>query len=543
MADGDLLGAVHRAAATGGGGVYLGAGHGGPVWAGREQATLVLGPPRSGKTTALVIPTVLGATGSVVSTSTKPDVLAATAATRQGVGPCLLYDPSGTVVPPPGVQPVRWSPVAGSARWDDAMLMAASLVSATRPAPGRSVLDGASDHWTERAATLLAPLLHAAALDHAPMRRVLAWVEGRDVAPALDVLVGAGAAVAASSLQNIAMTEPRELSAIWSTTSGVLAAYRSEAALHSTVAPDFDPVAFCTERATLYVCATGRRQALAAPLVVGLLTDIRAGAYELAARRGTARDPVLLVLDEVANIAPIPDLPDMVSEGAGQGLLTMACLQDLSQARARWGAKAAGLLSLFGTTVVLPGIADVPTLQAISALAGEEQVPTRSVSVPVTSTVHPARAVLERVVLGRWAPTRPVPSASVTHATVHRPRLPVDVIGRGEAGKALVIGSRNQMAWVGLTPWFAYEPWRTLVRGELGRDHAAGTGRSHLRSDHPAHELATGRLADRRSGHEQLSHERPTHERPAHRAPAGRSGREPPRPGGGSRQEGRGIAR
>ncbi len=52
----------------------------------------------------------------------------------------------------------------------------------------------------------------------------------------------------------------------------------------------------------------------------------------------------------------------MVSEGAGQGLLVLACLQDLSQARGRWGPAADGFLSLFGTTVVLQGIADTATL-------------------------------------------------------------------------------------------------------------------------------------------------------------------------------------
>ena len=36
-----------------------------------------------------------------------------------------------------------------------------------------------------------------------------------------------------------------------------------------------------------------------------------------------------------------------------------AGLQDLSQARARWGTAADGFLSLFGTTVVLPGIGEL----------------------------------------------------------------------------------------------------------------------------------------------------------------------------------------
>ena len=103
----------------------------------------------------------------------------------------------------------------------------------------------------------------------------------------------------------------------------------------------------------MYICSAGRRQRQFAPLVVGAVGDVRDATYERE-RRGHGGPPTLLALDEVANIAPIPDLPAMLSEGAGQGLLVLACLQDLSQARGRWGRAADGFLSLFGTTVVLP---------------------------------------------------------------------------------------------------------------------------------------------------------------------------------------------
>ena len=146
----------------------------------------------------------------------------------------------------------------------------------------------------------------------------------------------------------------------------------------------------------------------------------------------TADAPVLLALDEVANIAPIPDLPAMVSEGASQGLLVLACLQDLSQARSRWGTAADGFLSLFGTTVVLPGIADTTTLRDLSALAGERSVPTETLS----------RAV------GSWGRLRPSTSLSTTR----EPRLPVDAIARGHPGRAHVLGPDKAMAEVELTP-------------------------------------------------------------------------------------------
>ena len=83
----------------------------------------------------------------------------------------------------------------------------------------------------------------------------------------------------------------------------------------------------------------------------------------------------------LASVALIfPDLPALVSEGGGQGVLTLACLQDLSQARQRWGAAAEGFGSLFGATLVLPGIGDVRTLEAISVRCGSHDVWVRSES-------------------------------------------------------------------------------------------------------------------------------------------------------------------
>ena len=454
--------------------LYLGTGTEGPLWAGAEQSVLVLGPPRSGKTSGIVVPTVLAASGAVVSTSTKPDVLAATLPYRARVGECLVFDPSGTVDVPDGARPVGWSPVPACTRWDDALLMARALVGAGRTAGTGSAT---ADHWTERAEALLAPLLHAAALSGERLPELLSWVDRRQAAAALRVLDDAGHHVAGDLLAGIVATEAREQSGIWSTASGVLAGYRSDAALASTVENGVNAVEFCNSRSTLYVCATGRHQALVAPMVVGLLTEIRAAAYHEHARArrhegpaggAPARAPVVLALDEVANIAPIPDLPFMVSEGGGQGLLTLACLQDLSQAKGRWGAAAEGFLSLFGTTVVLPGIGDVRTLQALSALAGEEEVATRSVSAPAMAGGW--AAVASRLA-GRGRIAAAVPT--VTVGTRQQPRLAVDALGRGRPGMALVIDERNCMGWVRLTPWFAAEPWRTMV---LGRERALPGG-------------------------------------------------------------------
>ncbi|MGH8980659.1 MAG: type IV secretory system conjugative DNA transfer family protein [Acidimicrobiales bacterium] len=423
-------------------GIFLGVGTSGLTWAGREHSTLVLGPSRSGKTTALMIPNVLGAEGAVVSTSTKSDVLHKTLPTRRRMGWCALFDPSGTVEPMPGVHRIGWSPVVAARDWDGAARVARSMVDAARGQRSGAVDSGPDRHWTERAGSLLGPLLHAAALSGEPMRTVVHWVDRHDGSRALSVLEGHYGGIAAPTdlLAGIVSTDSREQSGIWSTASGIVGAYRAEVALASTEPPYLDADAFCAGRNTLYICGDGAYQQLLAPLVVGIVAQVRDAAYR---RGGDLREPpVLLALDEVANIAPLPDLPALVTEGPGQGLLTLACLQDLSQARARWGPEANAFLSIFGSSIVLGGIADIPTLEALSALGGEQERVNRSVG---RSSGASGRQV------------------STTDTAELRRRLPVDVIARGAPGWALVVDARNRLGWVRLAPEHRPGPWRADV--------------------------------------------------------------------------------
>jgi type IV secretion system protein VirD4 len=406
------------------------------IWAGPQQAMLVVGPPRSGKTSTLVVPNVLAAPGPVLVTSTKLDVLQATIASRCQLGRCWLLDPTGTVTPPTGASVVRWSPVAAAHSWDEALVTARVMTAAARP---HGAL-GESAHWTERAEALLAPVFHAAAIAGAGMSQVLTWVLRHDLHTPMAVLAvrGGEAGVAADVLAGIAATEERERSGILSTAAGALAAYRSARALQLAEVPNFDPARFPHGSDTIYVCAPARYQALMAPVVVAFLEQVRAASYAAAAG-GNLRVPVTLVLDEVANVAPLPDLPAMVSEGGGQGLLTLACLQDLSQARGRWGRAADGFFSLFGTKVLLPGIGDMQTLEAVSRLAGQMDVPVRSVNRSAWWSRHP--------------------SVNTTDSWRRQARLPVDQAHSLPPGSALVVTGARPPRLVGLTPWWGYPPF------------------------------------------------------------------------------------
>ncbi|MGO9344249.1 MAG: type IV secretory system conjugative DNA transfer family protein [Acidimicrobiales bacterium] len=491
----DSLALVRATSRANGEGIYLGNGSQGPIWAAPESSVLVLGPPRSGKTSSIIIPAILAATGPVVSTSTKPEVMRVTAASRARSGENLLYDPSGTVDIPKGVAPLVWSPLSACSTWDDALLVANLMtVASTRgTSTARSFASSTDDHWHKRSEALLATLLHAASLDGAPISTVLKWVDRHQAGPAQSILDGSGNELAADFLAGIAATAPNEQSGIWSTASGVLGAYHSHAAMATTTGSQFDVTEWCESTGTIYVCASARHQNLVAPLVVALVEEIRTASKKRAASREADRpgrthgspltpgsygpqlrgdSPLLLALDEVANIAPLPNLPELVSEGGGQGVLTLACLQDLSQARARWGPEADGWLSLFGSTVMFRGIEDVKTLDTLSTLAGEEEVITRAASSPKPGRHDTLRSVLG-ILGGRGAPGS-APGPTVTTSTVRRRRMPVDELSRGREGMALLIDERSAMSYVELTPWFDRDPWRSVVDQGLVLDLAAG---------------------------------------------------------------------
>ncbi len=437
-----------------GGGAYLGTIEDGEEWvtAEGESAVMVLGPPRSGKTSAVMIPAILSAPGPVVSTSTKQDVMQATRKAREELGQVWLFDPAGAEgEQPEGVNELRWSPVAAAASWDDALVMAKAMTSCTRAGTGTTN----ENHWTERAAALLAPLLYAANLKEQPIEEVLRWTLRQDTATALEVLADQNHQIAADVLVGIERTDTRERSSIFSATAGVLAAYNADTTRATAKDPNFDPRKFARGTDTIYITAPEHKQAQCAPLIVGLLEQIRHATYQHAARRGQrprlySATRMLWALDEIANIAPIHDLPALISQAGGQNLQVMIGLQDLSQARTRWGDAAAdGFMSLFQTRLVLNGIADAKTLESISITIGEYDRELAS-----SSTGRSEKS-------DEWFGPHNR-SDSVSYQT-HRQRIltPGEIAQLPDSHGLLLRGG----AWglLELTPWHECEPWTSIA--------------------------------------------------------------------------------
>jgi len=422
------------------GGIYLGRSERGDAMSGHERSTLVLGPSRSGKTSSLIIPNLLIADRPCVITSTKDDVVTMMSRTRRN-GSTLLFDPSGTVTTPPGVHRIGYSPIRQSLTWDGAVLASRSLIDIAR----RGRLESGDDHWTERAGALIAPLLHAAALRDESLGHLASRIDERRGDDSLTELAQRHGDhhPAVSLLRGVLATEERERSGIWSTASGLFAGVRTEAARSAARESPLDLESFLSGPHQLHIVAPSRYQAVTTPLVVGLIDEIVHATYDH--HHEGAR--LLLALDELANVAPLPKLTSIVSEGGGQGVLTLACLQDLSQARSRWGAAADGFLSLFPTTVVLPGIADRPTLELLQHLAGRAMVPT---------------ATVQTGMRGRGS----------GHSTswTERDRATISQLAIGRPGYAIGLDATKTMSWVQLTPAYRDVRFRDyLDRAERDR--------------------------------------------------------------------------
>jgi type IV secretory pathway TraG/TraD family ATPase VirD4 len=194
--------------------------------------------------------------------------------------------------------------------------------------------------------------------------------------------------------------------------------------------------------------APEHKQSLCAPLIVGLLEQIRHAVYHQAATQAIDGPVMLWALDEVANIAPIHDLPALISQAGGQNLQVMVGLQDLSQARTRWGADAAdGFMSLFQTKVTLTGIADSRTLESISLALGEYD---RNM---VSSSIG-------RNESDEWFSPEGH-NESVSYQTQRQRVLTPGEIARLPHGHALLLRGTDWQP-IQLTKWYETEPWRTI---------------------------------------------------------------------------------
>lgn len=343
----------------------------------QQHSVAVIGPAGTGKTTGFAIPALLEWDGPVVATSVKGDLVEHTIHQRQARGEVWVYDPTGSTGQPPG----GWNPLEGSADWQGALRMAAWLVSTARAGERGGLQD--SDFWYAVAQKLLAPLLYAAATSGRTMGDVVRWVDLQEETEPAAALEASGTLDAIQAFAATINREDRARSSAYTTTETVIAAFTDPDVLATTTTtPAITPGRLLDGGShTMYIAGPLHEQARLRPLFTALIEETVHYVYSRANRSETRLEkPLLLVIDEAANIAPLPDLAQLASTARGVGIQIITVWQDFAQLQARYGTFAPTVINNHRAKVVLSGISDTPTLDYISRLIGDETTTETSVT-------------------------------------------------------------------------------------------------------------------------------------------------------------------
>lgn len=351
------------------------------LWGSLEDSYVVLGPPRVGKGVNFIIPGVLGCPGAAVVTATRTDTLLHTACARATEGrPVEVFDPQGSAEWPGGL---RWAPQKGCRDALTAILRARGF--AAGAGLDKAAVTNA-DYWQGQTAAVVRCYLHAADLEGRAIRDVLSWVTRPGDPTPVRILKSHPEAAPgwAEELANQIGADARTRDQIWTGVRRAFDCLADPRVLEACSPPagvEFDAEAFIRGRGTLYLVGSADAQLSIAPLITALIEDLVATARQLAARSpyGRLDPPLALWLDEAANIAPLPSLPSLLSDGGGTGIPTVAVLQSLGQGRARWGQAATDAMWDAATTkVVFGGLAVIEDLTRIASLAGDVDQETMS---------------------------------------------------------------------------------------------------------------------------------------------------------------------
>ena len=391
-----------------------------------RHSLLVLGPTQSGKTSGLAIPALLEWRGPVVATSVKDDLACHTLAWRSGLGPCAVFDPTQGS----GLGPLaRWSPLSACRSWSDAQRMAGWLVES---APGRKGMADAA-FWYSMAAKQLAPLLLAAERSGMGVAEAVRWTNAGQFDEPVRLLELAAETDAALALTACAERDERIRSSVATTLETVLAPFEDPVVAASTSGCDIDLAALLREEGTLYLCGPSHEQHRVQGLFASLVSAVVAEAVRSVSAGGRPLDPPLLVvLDEAANIAPIRDLDTLASTGAGLGIQLVTVCQDLAQLAGRYDPeRARTIANNHRAKILLSGVSDLGTLDLISGLAGEQAIREESTTEDLSD--------------GRR--TR-------SSSTVLRRLAPTDELRRTPPGEGVLIYGHLPPVRVRLRPWY-----------------------------------------------------------------------------------------
>jgi len=355
----------------------------GRLWVPFENPTGAIAPTQSGKTRRDLIHKVLDAPGALLCSTTKADLIemAGLARTRRpDSGPVLVYDATGTIAWPARL---RWSPITGCDDPATAYRRARAMVEASAVTVDAGGNGGVGNDrvFRERATMVLSAYFLAAALYGRPMAEVLRWATEKPVTtePA-DLLDDRYPALADNLRAEVGMVA-RTADAVWMSVRRVVEPLTNPALLALCSPPPgagLDATRFIREKGSLFLVAGQHQAAQVVPLLTALADHWLTTAQDLALSCPNRRldPPATAVLDELPNATPLPELPDIVSDSAGRGVIIHWAAQSLAQLEDTFTpARARQLLDNTTTLTAFGALKDARALEWLSTLTGHYDRP------------------------------------------------------------------------------------------------------------------------------------------------------------------------
>jgi type IV secretion system protein VirD4 len=335
-----------------------------------EDNALVFGVQRSGKTSTLVVPSLLTWSGAAVATSTKEELVRLTAAARadRPVWVFAPLDDDHEWCHQLGLNAATWNPLEAAASASQAGELADHFTYEGKR--------GGGAHWYLSASSLLTGLFLYERERGGDMRSVLARLNRTAVGDYAGLSAAAADRTASELLLALHKTPEKEAGSIISTARSSLSLWVDDrvAAATSSGGHRLDLDLLLSEGGTLYLVAPAEEAERCRPLFSALLQALLRMATSKARRLGGALAPrLLLALDEAGNFTRIPRLAAYVSSGPGQGIQLLLCFHDLAQLQAAYGPEEARTIwNNCRARLLLPGQGDIDTLELFSRAIGDE---------------------------------------------------------------------------------------------------------------------------------------------------------------------------
>ena len=336
-----------------------------------EDNVLLLGVQRSGKTSSVVVPTLLGWSGAVVATSTKEELVRLSADQRRRRGPVWVFAPLDREhgwLDAHCLAAATWNPIQDVVTIGDAAELADHFTAEGKRGP--------SAHWYLAASNLLAGLIQHKGERDSDMASVLITLNRTAQSEYMGLASETADPVAADLLTAFHQTPDREAGSIASTARSALSLWIDERVAKATAPSErqLDLDRLLVEGGTLYLVAPAEEAERCRPLFSALISTLLRKATARARWQGGVLEPrLLLALDEAANFARVPRLAGYASSGPGQGIQLLLCYHDLAQIESAYGPEEARTIwNNCRARLLLPGQGDLKTLEQFSRSIGDE---------------------------------------------------------------------------------------------------------------------------------------------------------------------------